>query len=85
LIADSRDYTRGLVAVDARGRKKVVLNLLKIGVADAATLDADQDFALSDERSFDGFDRDPAGSAIYGRSHDAGRCIIRRRQYLTSG
>jgi hypothetical protein len=83
-IADSRDYTGSLVAVDARGRKEVVLDFLEIGVADAAALDPDQDFAAPDKRGFDGFDRDSAWATIHGRSHDARYCIIRRQQYLTS-
>jgi len=55
-LTDGRDYPGSFVAINARWGKEVVFDFLKIGMADAAALDSDQDFALGYRRSFDGFD-----------------------------
>jgi hypothetical protein len=83
-IANRRNDAGSFVAVNAGGRKKVIFDLLEIGMANTAALDFNQDFARGKERSFDGFDGQAAGTAIDSSSHEARYRIIPREQSLIS-
>jgi hypothetical protein len=76
-IANGRNDARRFVAVDTRWGKKVVFDLLEIGMANATAVNFDQDFARGYARSVDGFDGEPTGAAIDCGSHEARYRIIR--------
>src|SRR5262249_8221695 len=63
-LADRGDHARGLVSIHARGLEQVVLDLLQIGVADSARLDAHKDLAPLNRRCRDLLDVHQAVSAI---------------------
>jgi hypothetical protein len=83
-IANGCNDAGSLVAVDARWREKIVLDFFEIGMTNPAALNPDQNLVLLQRRSLDAFERDAARASIDGRSHDAGYCIIRQEQCLTS-
>jgi hypothetical protein len=70
---DARAYRRyhagRLVPVDPRWREQVMLDLLQVGVADAARLDPNQKFPRSNKRRRNFFYLNHAGPTIYGSVH----------------
>src|SRR5205823_1491038 len=67
-----RHHPRRLVTIDARGLPPIVFDLFQIGMANAARLHANQDFAGSDGRSRDLLHADDAPAAVHGRVHRHG-------------
>src|SRR4051794_28621487 len=71
LIAHGRNHPGSLVAVNAGRGKKIVFDFLEVSVTNPTGFDTNQDFAGTEAWSFDGFNRDPAGTPIDGCSHNA--------------
>jgi hypothetical protein len=71
-LADCGDYAGRLMSIDARRGEKVVFDFFEIGVADAAGLDTDENFAAADCGSGDLLDIYQALAAINGCVHGFG-------------
>ena len=64
-----RHHTRRLMSINARRRKQVVLDLLQIGMADTARLNADQDLTAADFGNRNRFHLHHAGALVHGGLH----------------
>ena len=71
-FAHGDDGAGHLVAEDARGGVRAVVDLLQIGSADAAGGDFDQQLAGADGRDRDGFDAHVVDAAIDHGAHGGG-------------
>ncbi len=60
---------------NARRGKKIIFDLFQVGVTDATTLDADQDFAGAEQGSGDRLHFNPAVSEIHCGPHKRGNGI----------
>jgi hypothetical protein len=68
-IPGSGDHPGRFMAVDARRRKQIVLNLFEIGVADAAGFHPYEDFIRRNGRRLDVLHRNPPAPGIDGGPH----------------
>ncbi len=81
-LADGNDDTGRFVTIDTRRRKQVVLDLLEIGMTDAAGFHANKQLARPDDRRVDALDSDLAVSGINGCPHGARYWLTRREWRL---
>jgi hypothetical protein len=77
-LTNGGHYARDFMTVNARRREQIVLDLFEIGVANPATLHADQHFARPDGRRLNRLNGDAAVSKIDGGLHGARRRLTRR-------
>jgi len=76
-LADGRNFAGCFVSIYPRRRQQIVLNLLQIGMTDAATVDFYEYFSWSDLRHGNRLDADSALARVNGRPHvwrQAGQC-----------
>ena len=69
LFTDCGNDAGGFVSKDARGGVGACGNLLEVGAADAAGVDADEHLAGADRGDGDGFEADVVHAAIHGGLH----------------
>ena len=68
-LSDFGHDSCGLVAVDPRAGQQVILDLLQVSVADAASLDPDEQFAGTNRRHGDRLGNDTLPAAVDRGSH----------------
>src|SRR5512146_361664 len=67
--AGGNDVSGGFMAEDARGRVRAGGNLLEVSAADAAGMHADEEFAGTNPRDWDGLHADVVDAVINGGKH----------------